>query len=331
MTALLSLEPQHAIRRRKGPAFPCYSPAAAFFPLTAPKYPMPETPLLALPYHRPTALCFLCTTALTPPGWCGDGRRNEFKNKEKQPSEELLGWLAQQDTYVRDGIARWATNRGVTDEASAAMGSAGREQGQARGGREDGDYWRRLGLVMQQFDGLCEGVWRAAQPGQNLTYWELYVLQSMGDLYDLTVLFPQHEKVRTAEQQRSSHAKSQREYRPGHGVVGPEGYGGGELLECSALIKLATAPPGSTHPRSRRSLKAAPALAHSSLSLPNHDLAPEKTPELQVREFWAGHTTWRPFYAMLRTWKVYDLPWSKSGPLSVSSSPGFVGYSKDDW
>ncbi|GFH24490.1 uncharacterized protein HaLaN_22298, partial [Haematococcus lacustris] len=37
-----------------------------------------------------------------------------------------------------------------------------------------------MGLLMAQFDGLCK----------NMTYQELYLLQSIGDLYDLKVLFP---------------------------------------------------------------------------------------------------------------------------------------------
>ncbi len=47
-------------------------------------------------------------------------------------------------------------------------------------------------------------------------------------------------------------------------------------------------------------------------------------------KWWAGHTTWRPYYAMRRTWKVYDFPWSETGPVVISSSPGFL-HSKDDW
>ncbi|GFH06948.1 phospholipase B-like, partial [Haematococcus lacustris] len=52
-------------------------------------------------------------------------------------------------------------------------------------------YWRLMGLLMAQFDGLCKGFWAScASPAQNMTYQELYLLQSIGDLYDLKVLFP---------------------------------------------------------------------------------------------------------------------------------------------
>eukprot|EP00951_Prasinocladus_malaysianus_P047479 scaffold650642_cov36-Prasinocladus_malaysianus.AAC.1 len=162
---------------------------------------------------------------------------------------------------------------------------------------------------MAQFDGLCDGVWSAAKPGHNLTYWELYVLQSVGDLYDLTVLFPQNDTSVYLE----GTAESERHYTPGHGALGSDGYGAGELLECSALIKLAT----DSSAVQRRMLSSGTAIRR-----PRH---------ADEANFWAGHTTWRPFYAMVRTWKIYDLPWGESGPVSVSSSPGFVGYSKDDW
>ncbi|GIL94293.1 hypothetical protein Vretimale_537, partial [Volvox reticuliferus] len=50
----------------------------------------------------------------------------------------------------------------------------------------------------------------------------------------------------------------------------------------------------------------------------------------RVKNFWASHNTWRPYYDMVRTWKVYDFPWAASGPVTVSSSPGLL-HSKDDW
>lgn len=184
------------------------------------------------------------------------------------------------------------------------------ERGPEDAGAGEDEYWRRMGLVMDQFDGLCEGVWSAALPGRNISYWELYVLQSVGDLYDLTVLYPQRGGIGGLEAEEPS----QREYRPGHGSVGPGGYGAGELLECSAIIKLDGAILTEPLEVERRRLNAKGGWRGET-----------------GRGFWAGHTTWRPFYAMLRTWKIYDLPWSRSGRISVSSSPGFVGYSKDDW
>lgn len=43
-------------------------------------------------------------------------------------------------------------------------------------------------------------------------------------------------KGRAQEQQQGQ--RRRRAYYPGHGMVGPGGYGNGELLECSALIKV---------------------------------------------------------------------------------------------
>mmetsp|Transcript_13709 Transcript_13709/g.38800 ORF Transcript_13709/g.38800 Transcript_13709/m.38800 type:complete len:662 (+) Transcript_13709:123-2108(+) len=252
-------------------------------------------------------------------------RRNEFKNTARQPSAELLAWMDQQDKFVRDSVVAAAVR---AQAGSTREGEGGGGAGQ-RGGDEDSEYWVRMGLVMQQFDGLCEGVWAAAQPGQNLTYHELYVMQSVGDLYDLTVLFPQHGGLAGEEGK-----EVQREYRPGHGVVGPGGYGAGELLECSAFIKLgkpSSAGRATPLQARRRLAQGVPGTQRGGRPEDPQELLQLPGSSGTSRDFWAGHTTWRPFYAMLRTWKVYRLPWSKSGPLSVSSSPGFVGYSKDDW
>ena len=43
-----------------------------------------------------------------------------------------------------------------------------------------------------------------------------------------------------------------------------------------------------------------------------------------------GHTTWRMFYGMLRTWKAYALPYTLAGLIEYSSSPGLL-QSKDDF
>eukprot|EP00873_Tetraselmis_striata_P025707 jgi/Tetstr1/445971/TSEL_000300.t1 len=205
-------------------------------------------------------------------------RKNEFHTSDHQPTPALLDWLSTQQAHVRGQAAQL----GATS-----------------------DYWRRMGLVLAQFDGLAEGLWGAAQPGQNLSAAELYVLQSVGDMYDLAVLFPQRDNATVAANGREA---AWREYTPGHGEVGPEGYAGGEWLECSAMIKLQ---PAAAAAGSRRQMRqgAAPPPA----------------------DFWAGHATWRPFYNMVRVWKAYDVPWAASGPVTAPSCPGLSGYSKDDW
>ena len=97
-------------------------------------------------------------------------------------------------------------------------------------------------------------------------------------MYDLMVLFPQ------VDTRRSSGGAPARGYTPGHGEMGPEGAGGGELLECSALIKLPTAVP---HGRRING-------AHSGGS----------SASPAGRDFWAGHATWRDYYAMFRQERV---------------------------
>ena len=276
-------------------------------------------------------------------------------------------------------------------------------------------------------------------------------------------------KGRAQEQQQGP--RRRRAYYPGHGMVGPGGYGNGELLECSALIKVqpvegtdtiggkgVSADSGGSNAarlaggggRAGATAGRAAGLQHGPQWLTRDDMStlgdsrklklpawpylrtfgqePGTETEGQGQEpaagqgqgagssegagaarpysdFWAGHATWRPYYAMLRqvqcvgaeagqqgegqgtcltaargeeavrrdrpngmhesvearssqvsaliprrlaaidavlsrkrtpvlpyrTWKTYQLPWAKSGPITVSSSPGFVAYSKDDW
>ena len=134
----------------------------------------------------------------------------------------------------------------------------------------------------------------------------------MGDLYDLTVIFPQ-------KPSNLSGAPHHRRYTPGHGAVGPGGHGDGELLECSALIKLGEVKqprgdgggriPGlASHP-SRRGLQT-DEHRHSLDGVMSGNLHEERVTTGHEeraavggheRDFWAGHTTWRPYYAMVRS------------------------------
>ena len=47
-------------------------------------------------------------------------------------------------------------------------------------------------------------------------------------------------------------------------------------------------------------------------------------------DVFAGQTTWRSYYAMLRVFKVYDFSFAVQSPISISSSPGLL-HSKDDF
>eukprot|EP00195_Chlamydomonas_chlamydogama_P006390 CAMPEP_0202898474 /NCGR_PEP_ID=MMETSP1392-20130828/6989_1 /ASSEMBLY_ACC=CAM_ASM_000868 /TAXON_ID=225041 /ORGANISM="Chlamydomonas chlamydogama, Strain SAG 11-48b" /LENGTH=648 /DNA_ID=CAMNT_0049584415 /DNA_START=109 /DNA_END=2053 /DNA_ORIENTATION=- len=293
-------------------------------------------------------------------------RVNEFRNNNGRPSKGLLSWISQQEEWLRRQIKKHAVRalHRATARATAARTASDPEA----------KYWGLMGLVMDQFDGFCDGFWDAALPGRNLSRPELYLLQSIGDLYDLLPLFPPNATLSSTQQYRQH-----RQYTPGHGIVGAEGYGAGELLECSALIKLDTDGYPQTQmeqQRKHRQQQQQPGQAQDA----QHQQQPETGPgqlqqegsqrssgaarRLLVQQqkqaarirsqggpdaasrqqggsgerlpgapagFWVGHTTWRPYYAMMRTWKVYDLPWTQSGPVTVSSSPGLVGYSKDDW
>ena len=133
----------------------------------------------------------------------------------------------------------------------------------------------------------------------------------MGDLYDLTVLFPQ-------KPPSLSGVPHHRQYTPGHGAVGPGGHGDGELLECSALIKLGEVKqpggdsgldiPGLASRQSKRGLRT-DERRHSLdgvMSGRNEQQVTAGHKERAAvggrdRDFWAGHTTWRPYYALVRS------------------------------
>lgn len=234
-------------------------------------------------------------------------RNNEFKANGGQPRAELLDWISEQHQYLNTNIE----SRKLTSE-----------------------YWRLMEIVLAQFDGLCHGYWRSVtDPARNLTWSDLYLLNSVGDLYDLNVLFPPNASVPSAS----------RQYTPGRGLYDPPN----EQLECSALIKLLSPEiTSSCSPGPRSTHKTAPRPippVHRRLKTINHneyrhrqftrndlDNGPRVRAASPSLDFVAAHTTFRPYYAMLRTWKAYDFPWSASGPLLFASSPGLL-YSKDDW
>ncbi len=72
------------------------------------------------------------------------------------------------------------------DVAAAAPGVPGRTRaqeafvrGQVSDKRQSSKFWRLVGLVLTQFDGLVEGYQRNAPPGESLTWQDLYLLQSV--------------------------------------------------------------------------------------------------------------------------------------------------------
>ncbi|GFR48281.1 hypothetical protein Agub_g10056 [Astrephomene gubernaculifera] len=131
------------------------------------------------------------------------------------------------------------------------------------------------------------------------------------------------------------HSPPVRRYSPGHGEVGEYGYG--ELLECSAIIKVEELKEEEEEKEGEEQVEEEAEEVKKERETAGEDQEEEaeegglqRRRRRRVRSFWAAHNTWRSYYHMVRTWKVYDLPWGASGPLTVSSSPGLL-HSKDDW
>ena len=55
-------------------------------------------------------------------------RRNEFRTPGNQPTAALLGWIADQEQFVRESVLKYPAEK----------------------------YWRLMGLVLDQFDGFCQ-------------------------------------------------------------------------------------------------------------------------------------------------------------------------------
>jgi hypothetical protein len=77
-------------------------------------------------------------------------------------------------------------------------------------GNQNDPFWRDIGLIVDQFNGLVQGYQKAASAEENMSINDFLVLQAMGDIYDLELLWE-------VNPTRSE-------------VVG---------LECSALVRLA--------------------------------------------------------------------------------------------
>lgn len=159
----------------------------------------------------------------------------------------------------------------------------------------------------------------------------------MGDLYELNVLYPPYPNT-TATTTPPTGALGRR-YTPGHGIRGPGGILE-DPLECSALIKLTPAAlermkhsPTSPTPQPDAEAEAGTeagavpyslgagsevgpkvASARRRLARGRRQLRGQEEVGGEVGEevggsmgrvrsddlFWAGHNTWRPYYAMIR-------------------------------
>ncbi|GIL94290.1 hypothetical protein Vretimale_536, partial [Volvox reticuliferus] len=203
-------------------------------------------------------------------------RSNEYFGRGGMPSQELYEWFDEQYNWMMRHVERatgWSlgmlrgaeqpiddtattTTTAATASATAFKsydpeldleGSRGAAAGTAGGGgggsvgSVDRRYWMLVGLVAAQFEGLTAGFWASVTDSErNMTWHELYALNAVGDMYELNVLFPPSAQTPSREAGSSGVATSaaapKRHYTPGHGEVGEYGYG--EMLDCSALIKL---------------------------------------------------------------------------------------------
>lgn len=121
------------------------------------------------------------------------------------PPEGLLAWVDEQysflleqielhvdeDGYQESTYARKAHSEHDDAASSTGSSSSGSRKGGGNHSKAPRHYWRLTQLVLAQFDGFVDGFQTALRnPYRTMTWHELYLLQGLGDLYDLHVLFP---------------------------------------------------------------------------------------------------------------------------------------------
>lgn len=154
----------------------------------------------------------------------------------------------------------------------------------------EGVFWTGMANLMAQFDGM---VWYHANmlpAGTGLDEAHLYYLQAVGDLETLGDIFPAPAAAKLTTSTRAARRQLSRTRAAASGKSFPPMPEQDKLTDCSSLVRV----------------------------LPD------------LSDAVVGHTTWRMFYAMLRTWKAYVLPYTRAGIIGYSSSPGLL-QSKDDF
>ncbi len=288
-------------------------------PLTQPVYTLPRPPSLANRYWS---------------NYCA----NTYLGRGSAPAPELFAFLERQYDWMtgrveaatgihldrpRAGQPDYTAHYAAVDarlrnaeaslrsSAAAAAALAGAEDG-ASGSGGDGvqggssrRYWTLVALVLAQFDGMASGFWASLPPdaaARNMTWHELYTHNSMGDLYELNVLFPPSvvtppsaagaEEVRVGGEQQGAGVgvgvgQPERWYTPGHGEVGEYGYG--ELLDCSAIIKVQF-----------KDRKLQGGGGGGGERGEQQGAAGAEGGRPRVDNWWATHNTWRSYYEMVR-------------------------------
>jgi len=147
-----------------------------------------------------------------------------------------------------------------------------------------------LAHLSAQFDGLVQGYSAVAPPAEAMSRRTIYMLNAVGDLEDLN-------GICSASFNMSSAARAAVERLAGRPYPARELASGFrptpealKLTDCSGFVGL--------------------------------------TPDGSDLVF--GQATWRAYYAMLRTYTVYHLPYTPANVMSFSASPGFL-MSKDDY
>lgn len=153
------------------------------------------------------------------------------------------------------------------------------------------DFISGLGHITAQFEGLVQGYAAVAPPSETLTRREIYMLNSVGDLEDL------------------------------------DGICSGKIVLNARAIKAIEELTGKPYPPP-------PAAALGFDPVPQKMKLTDCSGFVRVTpgaaDLILGQATWRSYYAMLRTYNVFSLPYTPAGVVSFSASPGFL-MSKDDY
>jgi hypothetical protein len=214
------------------------------------------------------------------------------------PSPGLQSFMAAQLAWVRAQVAAYNDSGRQLSRAEISGESRSARAWRRQTDAQDAVFWTGMGNLIAAFDGLVYFHTRLLPAGAGMEELSVYMLNSVGDLEDLNGLFPNADygRIGTPAARRALSPAGRAQSQD----TGPAGQGAqlgvgpmplrDKLLDCSAFIRV----------------------------LPD------------LSDVTLGHTTWRSYYAMLRSYKVYNLPYTRAGVMQYSSSPGLL-QSKDDW
>jgi Phospholipase B len=186
-------------------------------------------------------------------------------------------------------------------------------------------YWYHISLLLEQQLGIFNGYRVSAKPGQQLTLEEIMLINQVADLGDLlpsTVV--QHLNKISREQglraAREAEAAIDEEIRqiqrgiPRHSTMGA-------ILETKKRVVLSDS--GS------QLYELAPMHIASPISLKLQHCSALIRMNSDASEIFLGHASWAGAETMLRTWKIYDFPWTQlpqASGLAAGRISSFSGY-----